>query len=96
MCPVSDGPSSSHLQQLQIPVVSQAQCRDAFKKFSTAHIDDRVMCAGYAQGGKDACQVGLEFQVTLQVGCHTTVPWTMTNEITATTNTIVYNQIFTG
>ncbi|PNF34236.1 hypothetical protein B7P43_G17518 [Cryptotermes secundus] len=86
-----NGPSSSHLQQLQIPVVSQAQCRDAFKKFSTAHIDDHVMCAGYAQGGKDACQVGLEFQV-----CHTAVPWTITNETAATTNTLVYDQIFTG
>lgn len=56
-CPVADGPSSSQLLQLQIPVVSQAQCKDAFKKFSTAHIDDHVLCAGYAQGGKDACQV---------------------------------------
>ncbi|KDR18888.1 venom protease-like isoform X2 [Zootermopsis nevadensis] len=51
-----NGPSSSQLLQLQIPVVSQAQCKDAFKKFSTAHIDDHVLCAGYAQGGKDACQ----------------------------------------
>lgn len=57
LCPVADGPSSPRLLQLQIPVVSQAQCKDAFKKFSTAQIDDHVLCAGYAQGGKDACQV---------------------------------------
>jgi len=43
--------------QLQIPVVNQTRCKEAFKTFRTAHIDDRVLCAGYAAGGKDACQV---------------------------------------
>lgn len=51
-----NGPSSSELLQLQVPVVTQAQCKEAFKSFSIAHIDDRVLCAGFAVGGKDACQ----------------------------------------
>lgn len=51
-----NGPSSSKLLQLQVPVVTQTLCKEAFKTFRTAHIDDRVLCAGFAAGGKDACQ----------------------------------------
>nr|UUL48243.1 venom serine protease 2 [Microplitis pallidipes] len=50
------GPSASDLQQLQLPVIEQEKCVNAFKRFKTAVIDNRVMCAGYAKGGKDACQ----------------------------------------
>lgn len=53
----SDGPSSSHLQELQIPVVEISQCKRAFQQFKTAIINEKVICAGYARGGKDACQV---------------------------------------
>ncbi|XP_069687959.1 venom protease-like [Periplaneta americana] len=51
-----NGPSSSHLLQLQLPVVSENECKNAFKTFKTAHIDNRVLCAGFMKGGKDACQ----------------------------------------
>ncbi|KAL2719171.1 venom protease-like [Vespula squamosa] len=51
-----NGPSSSHLLELQIPVVKQDRCKDSFKSFTTAVIDDRIICAGFARGGKDACQ----------------------------------------
>lgn len=51
-----NGPSSSHLQELQIPIVDTFQCQKAFKQFKTAVIDERIICAGYARGGKDACQ----------------------------------------
>ncbi|XP_015120161.1 venom protease [Diachasma alloeum] len=50
------GPSASHLQQLQIPVVSTESCKSAFSRFKTTVIDDRVICAGFAKGGKDACK----------------------------------------
>ncbi|KAK6635564.1 hypothetical protein RUM44_000816 [Polyplax serrata] len=51
-----NGPSSDVLQQLQVPVVSEGECRRAFEPFKTAVIDSRVVCAGYLRGGKDACK----------------------------------------
>ncbi|XP_046615531.1 venom protease-like isoform X1 [Neodiprion virginianus] len=51
-----NGPSSTRLLQLQIPVVSPEACAKAFEPFKSTVIDDRVLCAGFARGGKDACQ----------------------------------------
>lgn len=52
----ADGPASNILQELQIPVIDTSECQRVFQNFP-AVIDNRVMCAGYAEGGKDACQV---------------------------------------
>lgn len=54
---VSDGPTSSRLLQTQLPVRTEQECKTAFQSFKTTVIDNRVLCAGYARGGKDACQV---------------------------------------
>lgn len=51
-----NGPSSTRLLELQIPVVETSACQKAFEPFETTVIDDRVLCAGFARGGKDACQ----------------------------------------
>lgn len=50
------GPSSTQLMEVQIPVVTNEDCQKAYSEFKTAVIDDRVLCAGFAEGGKDACQ----------------------------------------
>ncbi|XP_011306722.1 venom protease-like [Fopius arisanus] len=50
------GPSASHLQQLQMPVVDTETCKTAFTRFKSTVIDERVLCAGYRRGGKDACK----------------------------------------
>ncbi|XP_076389576.1 transmembrane protease serine 9-like [Megachile rotundata] len=50
------GASSAVLMEAQVPVVTNAACKDAYSRFQAAVIDDRVLCAGYARGGKDACQ----------------------------------------
>ncbi|XP_053979899.1 venom serine protease Bi-VSP-like isoform X1 [Hylaeus volcanicus] len=50
------GPASEELLEAQVPVVGNDACRQAYSRFASAVIDDRVLCAGYAQGGKDACQ----------------------------------------
>ncbi|XP_011684750.1 PREDICTED: venom prothrombin activator nigrarin-D-like [Wasmannia auropunctata] len=50
-------PASSKLLQTQIPVRTQEECSNAFRNFATTVIDNRVLCAGFARGGKDACQV---------------------------------------
>lgn len=43
--------------QLQLPVRTEQECKRAFQKIPEATIDSRVLCAGYAKGGRDACQV---------------------------------------
>ncbi|KAJ8918089.1 hypothetical protein NQ315_011546 [Exocentrus adspersus] len=49
-----EGPLSSILQVVQLPVISQQSCRSAY---TTSAITDRMFCAGYlGVGGKDACQ----------------------------------------
>lgn len=51
------GPASNILLEVQLPVISNEQCKQAYSKFKDAEIDNRVLCAAYRQGGKDACQV---------------------------------------
>lgn len=48
--------ASSALMEVQLPVVSNEVCKEAYSEFAKAVIDQRVLCAGYIQGGKDACQ----------------------------------------
>lgn len=59
-CIPIDGPSSGTLREVQIPVVSQASCKESYKGFRTVNVDDSVLCAGLARGGKDACQVNIK------------------------------------
>ncbi|XP_069686150.1 venom protease-like [Periplaneta americana] len=50
---------SLKLMQVQMPVISQARCREQLEPFrglnATAYVDNRILCAGYRKGGKDAC-----------------------------------------
>ena len=43
------------LQEVSLPVVGQNQC----KCLHTLRVPDKSICAGYAEGKKDACQVSL-------------------------------------
>lgn len=52
----SRGPASDILLEVQMPVVSNDACSEAYSKFKSSKIDNRIICAGFAQGGKDACQ----------------------------------------
>ncbi|XP_043581541.1 venom protease-like [Bombus pyrosoma] len=45
------GPLSDVLMEVQVPVVSNAVCKKAYRDAS-----DTVICAGYTEGGKDSCQ----------------------------------------
>lgn len=51
-----NGPGSSRLLEVQIPVVDLEECKEKFKSFTNVIIDNRIVCAGFARGGKDACQ----------------------------------------
>ncbi|MFS2174471.1 trypsin-like serine protease [Rhizobium pisi] len=48
----------TELQEVELPIVSREDCRAAYRESSMRMnpIDERNVCAGYAEGGKDACQ----------------------------------------
>lgn len=49
------GPSPSQLQEVQVPIVSNDVCQQAYYMYP---ITDRMLCAGLlGEGGRDACQV---------------------------------------
>lgn len=56
-CYWTEGETSNVLREIQVPVVTEQKCKEAFKSFRNVAIDNRVICAGYAKGGKDTCQV---------------------------------------
>jgi secreted trypsin-like serine protease len=45
------GKGSETLQQVVVPITEPADCKIAY-----GHLDDGMLCAGYAKGGKDSCQ----------------------------------------
>jgi secreted trypsin-like serine protease len=47
-----NGRSSPILREARLPVMSDSDCEDAYRKFDA----DQMMCAGYPEGGVDACQ----------------------------------------
>uniref|UniRef100_A0A481MQI0 CLIP domain-containing serine protease n=1 Tax=Nipponaphis monzeni TaxID=196483 RepID=A0A481MQI0_9HEMI len=49
------GPATTTLMEVQVPVLDNDGCKRAFANKKTV-IDNRVLCAGYLTGGKDACQ----------------------------------------
>ncbi|XP_043272611.1 venom protease-like [Venturia canescens] len=50
-----NGVAASTLQQVQLPLVAQNQCKAVYE-LSRSIIDDRVLCAGFPSGVSDACQ----------------------------------------
>lgn len=48
----------SELQEVEVPVVARSECRAAYRETSMRMnpIDERTICAGLKEGGKDACQ----------------------------------------
>ncbi|XP_065367614.1 trypsin-1-like [Calliphora vicina] len=48
------GPTSDTLQEVQVPIMSQDQCRKS--RYGPSRITDNMLCAGYDEGKKDSCQ----------------------------------------
>ncbi|XP_065367711.1 trypsin eta-like [Calliphora vicina] len=48
------GPSSSNLEEVQVPIVGSADC---IKSYGFGEVTERMICAGFLKtGGRDACQ----------------------------------------
>lgn len=50
-----DGKPSCVLREVDVPIMTNAECRKT--NYTEQMITDNMMCAGYAKGEKDSCQV---------------------------------------
>ena len=48
-----DGPTSETLQYVRVPAIPNSSCNDAY---GAGSITSAMICAGFPEGGKDACQ----------------------------------------
>lgn len=54
---MEDGSSSENLMSVTVPIVSRTDCEEAYKD---ENITERMICAGFLEGGKDSCQVNIK------------------------------------
>ena len=53
-----DGPTPGVLYEVDVPIMSNPECHDMFKKAGhEKRILDSFVCAGYTEGKKDSCEV---------------------------------------
>lgn len=78
-CPLSRGlvfpfpdrlPNPRILQKLAVPIIATPKCnllysKDVESDFQLKTIKDDMLCAGFAEGKKDACKVGCTAKVWL-------------------------------
>ncbi|CAO1378673.1 unnamed protein product [Diamesa hyperborea] len=51
------GPAATILQEVQLPILPLTECEFNYRLYFPNQVfDNRVLCAGYSQGGKDSCQ----------------------------------------
>lgn len=42
------------LQKVNVPLISNEECQSRYQRYQ---INNKMVCAGYKEGGKDACKV---------------------------------------
>uniref|UniRef100_A0A182N9T6 Peptidase S1 domain-containing protein n=1 Tax=Anopheles dirus TaxID=7168 RepID=A0A182N9T6_9DIPT len=76
---LGNGSLSQGLQKAVVPIMSNMQCRKS--NYRASRITDNMLCAGYAEGGRDACQ------------CNSTVhPMDLTSENLTVPGRIAWNE----
>lgn len=51
------GEVSEILQEVDLPLISAQQCDKVLTTLKIASMDETMTCAGFPEGGRDACQV---------------------------------------
>lgn len=65
---------SPKLHRVQVPLMSRAECDRRFRSAGYAiNVDGTIVCAGWLEGGKDACQVCRKQSPVCTVRCDVTV-----------------------
>uniref|UniRef100_A0A2H8TEC5 CLIP domain-containing serine protease n=2 Tax=Melanaphis sacchari TaxID=742174 RepID=A0A2H8TEC5_9HEMI len=49
-------PPVTTLMEVQVPITNSQECERVYSNEPASVIDDRVLCAGYPEGGKDSCR----------------------------------------
>lgn len=58
------GQRPNALQKVDLPIIENKVCQEWYKdEKKPLTIVDTSMCAGFEQGGKDACQVGNRYSI---------------------------------
>ncbi|XP_026805755.1 uncharacterized protein LOC113548864 [Rhopalosiphum maidis] len=52
----NSAPRVTALMKVQVPIAKADECARVYSNMSQAVIDDRVLCAGFPEGGKDMCR----------------------------------------
>ena len=56
--PLTDGPLPSTMQEVDLPIINNTMCESMYRDAGyVEHIPEIFICAGYAVGGKDSCEV---------------------------------------
>jgi hypothetical protein len=58
-------PPVTALMEVQVPMMSTAECAKAYSNVPQIIIDERVLCAGFPEGGKDSCRVIVSFDYNI-------------------------------
>lgn len=54
----TDGPLPSKMQQVPVPVINNTECENMYRRAGyVEHIPKIFICAGYADGKRDSCEV---------------------------------------
>lgn len=62
------GQRPNALQKVDLPIIENKVCQEWYKdEKKPLTIVDTSMCAGFEQGGKDACQVGNRYSICFNV-----------------------------
>jgi hypothetical protein len=64
----SDGPLPSVMQEVDLPVINNTACERMYRDAGyVEHIPSIFICAGYAAGGKDSCEVTRKNVLNLRI-----------------------------